>query len=1065
MMKKAKYAIFLILALPGFLFAQNQISGRVIDREENTPLTGVTVGIDNSLIKTQTNEHGDFILDVLNISNKDSLLIEFIGYQSLKVPINTDFPLVISLLKHSTLLNEVIVSTGYYDIPKERATGSFTFIDNELLNRSISTDIISRLEGVTNSLLFDRRNIGGGSIFGEDYKELRIRGISSINSNNDPLIIVDNMPYESDINSINPNDVENITILKDAAAASIWGARAGNGVIVINLKKGKYNHPVNVSFNTNLTVSDRPDLFYDPNFIDSENFIEIEKELFSRGFYSAKESNRSLPVLSPVVETLIQLRDREITEVQAEERFNTLRSIDVRNDMSKYLYQRAIKRQYALSLQGGGDKVSYFLSGGYDKNTESLIANESDRITLNQSTSFRPLRKIEIISSLQFTSDHIRTNARTARISQFPYNMLKNENGEPSAIPYDYRLPFVEQVIDNGLLDWEYKPLEEREKRDLTYNGLMLNINTGLNYDIKEGLTLGLKHQFRRSNKFSNNLREKDSYYVRDLVNTFTQSDGLQVFPNGAVMSKDVSVEYEQGFRGQLNYNRHLLDHEIFALGGFEIRESHLKRQGWFHYYGYDPDVLTFQTILDFENRYPKRPNGTSRLPNPYSEMGEDYLDRYLSYYGNFSYSFKNKYIWTGSARWDGSNLFGVKTNQKGVPLWSTGLSWNISNENWFQSSLIEYLKIRATYGFNGNVNKNSGSFPVATYSNDSTTGIRSAIVSSPGNPELRWEKVRTINIGLDFSTKKSRISGSVEYYNKRSTDLLGEEILDATSGFIAQHGRSNLVNYASFGTNGIDLELYSNIGTGSFKWSSAILFNYSTNKVINYNIESVSINSAYGYTLFPVVGRSTDALYSIPWHGLDVNNGDPIVFINDEKSSNYTAYFRDLEINDLDYNGVSVAPFFGALRNTFTWRQLSLSFNVTWKAGYKFRRSSINYSNLFNSNAGHSDYFKRWQVPGDEAFTNTPSMPENADNNRDIIYLYSSSLIEGGSHIRLNDARLNWQLSNLVSNLFKNADLYCYASNLGILWRANKRGLDPDVPQATVLAPTRVSMGINIKF
>lgn len=327
-------------------------------------------------------------------------------------------------------------------------------------------------------------------------------------------------------------------------------------------------------------------------------------------------------------------------------------------------------------------------------------------------------------------------------------------------------------------MDWQYKPLEELALGDLSYKKINLNINTGLNYTVNENLSLSFKHQYTKFNDFSKNLKDKDSYYVRNLVNKFTQPDGSHIFPHGAILSKDLLEEYEQGFRSQLNYKRRFTNHEVFALSGIEIRESRLKRQGWFHYYGYDPAVLTFQSIWNLDQRYPTRPNGTSRLPNPYSEMGEDYLDRYLSYYGNFSYGFKNRYIWTGSARWDASNLFGVKTNQKGVPLWSTGLSWNISDESWFQSNLINYLKLRTTYGFNGNVNKKSGSYPIAKYSSDFTTGLRSATIINPGNPELRWEKVRTINVGIDFSTKGNRIFGSVEYYNKKSMDLLGEELL-----------------------------------------------------------------------------------------------------------------------------------------------------------------------------------------------------------------------------------------------------------------------------------------------
>ncbi|HUZ59511.1 MAG TPA: carboxypeptidase-like regulatory domain-containing protein, partial [Hanamia sp.] len=266
------------------------ISGKVISASNNLPVEGATLILSQQGTVVTTNRSGAFSIP-LSFSN-DVLTVSHIGFRSKKISIsqNTASPFIITLQDTSIKLNEVVVSTGYQNIPKERATGSFVTVNMNQFNNEVASDVISKLEGITSGLVFFK-----GVPNRPD--EINIRGQSTLFSNTQPLIVVDNFPYDGDINTINPNDVESITVLKDAAAASIWGVRAGNGVIVITTKKGKFNKPLQVSFNSNITVGEKPDLFYDSRFINSSDFIDLESFLFSKGFYDNDFSAASQPPL------------------------------------------------------------------------------------------------------------------------------------------------------------------------------------------------------------------------------------------------------------------------------------------------------------------------------------------------------------------------------------------------------------------------------------------------------------------------------------------------------------------------------------------------------------------------------------------------------------------------------------------------------------------------------------------------------------------------------------------------------------------------------------------------
>lgn len=262
--------------LPGFVLPPPiDVHGRVVN-EKGEPVAGASVKVKGSDKGISTDANGEFVLT--GIDENATLVISGVNIETFEVKVNgkTDLGVLKGKLKISENEEIEIVSTGYQQLPKERATGSFVFIDNKLLNRRVSTNILDRLEGVTSGLIFNPGNLSNGARLPNEKLGITIRGVTTIDEkvSADPLIVLDNFPYEGDINNINPNEVESITVLKDAAAASIWGARAGNGVIVITTKKGKRGQPLKVNFTSNFTLGERPDLFYSQNYLPSINPVE-----------------------------------------------------------------------------------------------------------------------------------------------------------------------------------------------------------------------------------------------------------------------------------------------------------------------------------------------------------------------------------------------------------------------------------------------------------------------------------------------------------------------------------------------------------------------------------------------------------------------------------------------------------------------------------------------------------------------------------------------------------------------------------------------------------------------
>lgn len=1056
-MKRKLLLLFFILTNTWNLQAQQVIRGTVFGEKE--PLQNATVSLKAAKSSVFTNAEGTFRIETGHAT--DTLVVSFIGFKTVSRVVTGAENVIIYLQEDARSLDEVTISTGYYETARENATGSFEHVNSELFNRAVSPDVISRLEGIVPGLHFDKRLSGDVGARDNTYS-LRLRGISTLHGNSEPLIVVDDYPYEGDISNINPNTIQSVTVLRDAAAASIWGARAGNGVIVIKTKSGNYNSPTKVSFNSNVTFSARPDLSYNAEYVDSRTFTDLETQLFTKGFYAAREADLSRPILSPVVEMLIAARDGQITENQLRDYVNGLAENDVRRDAARYLYRNAVNQQYALNLSGGSKQQSYFISVGHDQNASWMRGDQNARTTLNVVNRLSPVKALQVSTNLALVAANNQNNSQDLRgmPAVYPYSVLKNDDGSAAALVRDFRQSYKALSEREGLLDWQFRPLDELSLSDNSNKSIDIRMGINLKYTIRKDLEATVGYQYHQLSVQTRTHYDQDSYYVRNLVNRFTQSDGTRAFPYGGILLTGISRQVNQALRAQVNYHKEWKRNtRLDALAGMELREN--RREGnSSSFYGYDDDVLTVRPQLDYLTFYPVRPAFTSRLPVPPYSLSS-FTDRNVSYYSNATFLFRDNYLLSGSVRWDASNLFGVATNQKGVPLWSAGLAWKVNKESFYKADWLPKLNLRFTYGYSGNVDKTATAFTTVTYSTSFETNLPQAGVASPGNKNLRWEKINTINMGADFGLRNNWLHGYIEYYIKRSTDLMGSVLIDPTV-FHQGNLSTYRINYADMVTRGADVSLNTSDLGSTLKWSANLLFSYTANRVTKFN--GTDRGSVTGYTYGnmnrPVEGNSLDALYSLPWAGLDPLTGDPLVYENEQLSKEYTRYINTLTIGDMVNHGSSVPLITASLRNNLSFKGWVISANLSMKAAYFFRRKTIDYNSVVFSGKVHSDYYNRWVNRGDELSTHIPSVPSAVVANRDIVHALSEVMVSRGDHLRLNDFSISYNFRNNPS-----LRIYTYFNNLGVIWKAEKRRIDPDYPFASMLPPRTMALGFTINL
>ena len=1047
--------------------AQSQLKGKIIDQNSKQPLTNVTVKVVANNRTVMSDSLGLFTIQLPQGPNE--LVFKHLGFaqQTLRVNMPNTGVLNIRLMPiENTLQTVQVVSTGYQRLQKDRSTGSFVQVSNQELSQRVGTNLISRLEGMVNGLTVDRRLSTNGQIM--------VRGLSTLQGPKDPLIVLDNFPYQGDLNQINPNDIESVTVLKDAAAASIWGARAGNGVIVITSKSPTLLQSLRITLNSNIGIGSKPKLFDLPQ-LSSSAYIAVEQFLYGKGYYNTQINSTAKPALSPVVELLLAQTRGANNAMQTAEAIDGLRNYEVRNDFLDFMYRKPMNRQIALSLSEGTEKSSWGINLGYDANLTELDGSYN-RLNAKLAHVIKFGQNLSLRTSLTYTQSNTGSgktaysDVKMGNGALIPYVRFADDNGNALAMANGHSLSYLNGLTNTSLLDWKYYPLTDYMNNLGSSNQFDILANVTLSYKLFKGLNAEVLYQYEQQQSSTKNMANEFSYFARNLTNSYTQvtaGTGAMVYnvPRGGILDASDAKLIATNIRGQLNYNLLGVIHGLNVLAGAERQEGETNSFGN-RTYGYNDDRLVFIPV-DFTRTYPSFVTGASTFIPTGAVDFASINRRFVSMYANAAYTYKERYVASLSARKDASNLFGLNTNDKWSPLWSAGLAWNINKEPFYKLEWMPQLKVRATFGYSGNVDQALTAVTITSVGANSVyTQNGSSRFSQYANPELRWEKVGMFNAGLDFATVANRISGSLEYYQKKSTDLYGITPIDYT----AVAGSSITKNVAKIEARGVDLNLNTRNLVNNFKWNTTLNLNYYSDKVIDYYRSSTAANVfvGNGQTVTGQVGKPVFAIHSYRFEGLDPTTGDPLGYYNNAVSKNYNDITgANTTIDDLVYHGNAFPKWFGNLGNTFSLKNLSITLNMSFKFDYFFRRTSINYSNLFERAIGHPDFATRWQKPGDELTTTVPSMVYPAISRRESFYAGSQVLVERGDHIRFQFVNINYKLTKrVIKGLpFSSIDLYANAQNLGIVWMRNKTGVDPDYRTGNLPDGKTFAFGARIEF
>ena len=1085
------------------------------------PLAGASVTVKNSKLSGATDAEGALSMEV---KEGDMLVVSFVGHQSQQIKVTRSIlreaQLSIKLYPAATDLGgvAVVVSTGYETIPRERATGSFEVITKEQLKHSTDPNLIRRLEGITTSMDFrnDLRPVNSSNPNNRQSPlvNLTIRGKNTLNystenNSGQVLVVIDGIATPYSIDQVNPNDVESITILKDAAAASIWGARAANGVLVIKTKRGSYNRKAQISFNSSVSVTDKMDLFYNKTMPISD-FVDAQVQQFSKMTSPLPDVSLSSlygqePV-APVIEIMDAWKNKgTLTEKQAADMLDALRKNDIRKDYTKYFLRPSVVQSYSLGVDGGNAKMNYRFSAGYDKSINNTRSSGSDRISLSYNTSVRPVKNLELQANISYHLQRYRDQAAENRITGatdatfYPYTKLTNADGSAAVIPKLYRpgmVDLMESTYGDKLLSFRYKPLEDiNEGYNKTYLN-NLNLNLVANYRLFDALSAQLMYNYNTGLNNDYTLYRQNSFYMRNLINYYTTSpyssdpetyddvpDFVRSLPLGGLYQVNQTRQTNHTGRGQLNFNKIFGDkHEISAIAGFDIAQSYSITRAD-QYYGYQENSLKTNARINYSTLVPilfaEDFNGYNGEYIPaITQPFADNKVRTFSWYSNAAYTYGRRYTLSVSMRRDLSSEFGRGTNNGGSPYFSVGASWNVSNESFYKPGVFSTLKLRATFGYNGNVNPLVIARPIITYQDFNNNGIPYAVTETSGsvsNSLLRPEKTGILNLGVDFGIKGERLSGTFEYYSKNTKDLLANGALDPSTGYT-----NTIYNTGNLKGHGLELTVNStNIKAGAFRWTSNLLVSYNRVKVSKLyasqenSAGNVVTNSGGTYN----EGYDLSRVFGYRWAGLDPGTGDPRGFLGKDTlvispdaagGANYRS-IQNAPLAEAHYFGSAVPVVYGSLRNTVSYGNLSLSFNLLYKLGYYVRRPLsrvVQYRRLFSSTGQLQpiEYVNRWQKPGDEVKTNVPSAAiDGTDANRDNFYYFSDINVLKGDHIRLQEINFSYAPNLKKAGFFKNPRIYANVNNLGILWRSNNQGIDPEVFDYPT--PRSYSLGFSMNF
>lgn len=1093
-----------MLLLPFCLFAQDLrvIKGKVIDKSTGESLPGASVYIDKSTIATKTGEEGmiqsftlgtttdiDGNFELKVPKNLDVIFCSFISYETQKVSIKNKNYIEINLSDDSKSLSEVIV-TGYQTIEKRKLTSSVAKVETKNIIQggvsSIDQMLGGQLAGVQTT------NISGAP--GAPAK-IRIRGTASLSGSQDPLWVLDGMPLEgtdlpdmsdknidqlvnSSIAGLNPNDIADITILKDAAATAIYGARAANGVIVITTKKGKKGR-MSVNLNSNTSFVMKPN-FDKLNLMNSNEKVDFELNMAKWDDLDDYRSDKG--EVARILNKYSQLsayRTGGFSSISqdAQNEINALRAINT--NWGDELYQTSINQDHSLSISGGSDNVNYYFSAGYYNEKGTTIGTGLERLNLTMKADYQLLDNLNVGTSIYYSdknqesyltgTDSFTNPSRYSRTAN-PYLKIRDANGN--------------FIYDKDIDGYEgrnipFNFIEERENTSNDLKSKNFNAVFDLKWNILKELKLTSQLGVQSTTSNAEQYAGADSYYARKEREKSRYNKGGENFyylPKGGIIKNYNTEESQWNFKNMLEYNLNIDDiHEIDVMVGNELRRTKYTRINTAGY-GYDKQTLTTQSII-FRDA-----NDAKKYPL-YSKSFKE--NAYSSFFATLAYTYNKKYTFFGSVRMDGSDLFGVDPKYRYLPLWAASGSWRAKDEPWLENvEFLSDLKFRASYGLQGNIDKNTSPYIVGAIDYETllpNNSERTIFVETPPNNKLRWEKTATWNGGFDLGLFKNIIRISSDFYHRKSTDLIGLKAIQLENGF-----STTSLNWASVTNKGFEFNIETrNIYTEDFQWRTSLN--------ISKNISNVDRIQIKNNDIYPSKeGYPVNAVFAYKTAGLDEQGF--IQFEKDGKAVSASEFFgeewgssnltEEEKRGLFTYIGNTDPEYTGGLINNFSYKNFTLNiscaFNINQLVkmqpfyGVETTDRGVNHTTQMNnvwSPDNKTGIFPRIIGYGTEGYSRasdymimSPGFVMQNDVFRDLDIWYKKM-----SYIRVSSIRLGY---NLPTSLMKKCGISSARINVEsrnpFVVASNYDGyFDPET-YGSIYAqpiPKAFTLGLNVTF
>ena len=1070
--------------------AERKITGVVIAGDYKEPLIGASVFVSSEILKKAgssqttlgviTDMDGKFTINVPD--GVTTLQCSYVGYESQTIHLVAGKSSYEIVLQPSAHMLDAVVVTGYQTIERRKLTAAVTKLD-------ITDDKIGSVMSIDQALSGQVAGLSSIASSGAPgaAPKIRIRGTASLNGTQDPLWVLDGVPmtgteiptmedlkdidniYQSAIAGLNPADIESITVLKDAAATAIYGARAANGVIVITTKNGKAGKP-QITFSTKLSYSPKFDIDR-LNLLNSDEKVNLELGLLQSDYTFRENKGDVAGIISRYGLTdAYKAGGWNALSTAAQNEITNLRGINT--DWNDILFRGTFNQEYNASLSGGSEKATYYTSLGYYDEKGNVKGVEANRLSLVLKTSYKVNKILKVGASLFANRRTNKSNLTDA--DGFTNPVYYSRRANPYQLPFDENGNYIYDmnVQGKGEAGMKFNVFEERDNTsyEQTTNALSAIFDVELRFNDKFKATSQVGLQLDAVSKES--VADHDTYAMRkdkEFTSMWIGNEYKSFLPDGGKHTEAANTNSQVNWKAQAEYRDSYNDiHEFEMMAGTEIRKtwySSLNSTG----YGYDRKTLTTKPVI-FPNESWAR---------SYPLHTKTYVENaYASFFSTASYSLLQRYTVGGSVRFDGSDIFGVSKKYRFLPLYSFSGLWRICNEPFMKNfKRIDNLVIRASYGIQGNIDKNTSSYVMGTYKNISMLpGITEELISldSPPNKRLRWEKTKTMNFGTDIALFNNALNVTVDYYRRKGTDLIAMQMLPLETGFI-----STTVNWASMRNDGFEVALTTrNINRNGFTWFTNFNLGYNQNKVLR---ESVPANQTTpGREGYPV-----GAIFAYKSAGLD-DEGYPL-FYNKEgekvtslellklNSAGASTLSAEEQRNLYSYIGSSDPLFSGGFVNTFNIKRFEVVVNFIFNLKM-YSRVSPSYS-LTQFDRGmntNRDILNRWTPTNTN--TNLPALLSDTKrkaeySNYDLFTTYQmmDTWVKRSDHVRLQNIRVGYKLPETFIHTLgiRSATVALEGRNLFVFGANYKNFLDPETMsnQFAQPIPKSFTFSLNMNF